>query len=104
MKYSYVKVSKPIAAALGLLELRKEMRDGTVLLNQKDIMNGDGASLEEKAALIGGMLISEEEALIDAEPVENLPVEVVTPGEPIDNNAVEIEKGKEEENGTEPSK
>lgn len=68
MKYEYVKVNKSIAAALGLLNYRKEMRDGTILLNQKDVMNGDGASLEERVALIGGVIISEEEALLDAAP------------------------------------
>lgn len=68
MKYEYVKVNKSIAAALGLLNYRKEMRDGTILLNQKDVMNGDGASLEERVALIGGIIISEEEALLDAAP------------------------------------
>lgn len=68
MKYEYVKVNKSIAAALGLLNYRKEMRDGTILLNQKDVMNGDGASLEEIVALIGGVIISEEEALLDAAP------------------------------------
>lgn len=67
MNYQYIKVSKPIAAALGLLNYRKEMRDGTILLNQKDVMNGDGISLEEKAALIGGVIVTEEEALLDAE-------------------------------------
>lgn len=103
MKYSYVKVSKPIAAALGLLELRKEMRDGTVLLNQKDIMNGDGVSLEEKAALIGGVLISEEEALKDAE-VEEVPViEIVIPDDPADI-VTENNTGKEVSDATESSK
>lgn len=70
MNYQYIKVSKPIAAALGLLNYRKEMRDGTILLNQKDVMNGDGGSLEEKATLIGGTIITEEEALQDAEQSE----------------------------------
>ena len=63
MEYKYVKVSAEVAAALGKSQYRDVLADGTILLNQKDIMSCDGASFEEQAAKIGGTVLSEEAAI-----------------------------------------
>lgn len=64
MVYKYFKVNKVIAAALGLLENRQELSDGTVILNQKDLINSDGKSIEEKARLLGAEILTEKQAEI----------------------------------------
>lgn len=63
MEYKYVSVPRNVAAALGLLSYRDQLNDGTILLNQKDIMNGDGSSLEERVELLGGRLLTQSEAV-----------------------------------------
>lgn len=63
MEFLYVKVDKRTAATLGLADHRESLPDGKVLLNQKDIWICSGENLEEKASNIGGVLLTEEEAI-----------------------------------------
>lgn len=69
-EYKYVKVSAEVARQLKLYNIRRKTADGSVLLNQTDVMPLEGDTLQEKVLKAGGGLLTEREAYLE---VRNVP-------------------------------
>lgn len=75
---NYIKVAPRVAEALGLTTMRNKTADGNYLLWQADVLNQPGISLAERAAAVGGVVLSPQDAKRETDGTEN-PVKVTVP-------------------------
>lgn len=76
----YIKVTKEVADALKLTAIRNTTADGHVLLWQADVAAMKGETIFDRAAAVGGVCLSPQQAKAEIEGVET-PVQVTTPDE-----------------------
>lgn len=74
----YIKVTKEVSDALGLTAIRNTTADGNVLLWQADVAHFTGDTIFDRAAVVGGVCLTPQQAKAEIEGVEN-PVQVNTP-------------------------
>lgn len=74
----YIKVTKEVADALKLTAIRNTTADGHVLLWQADVSSLDGDTIFDRAAVVGGVCLTPQQAKGEIDGVEN-PVQVSTP-------------------------
>lgn len=74
----YIKVTKKVADALNLTDIRNKTADGNVLLWQADVSREPGDTVFERASAVGGICLSPQQAKVEIEGTDN-PVEVSTP-------------------------
>lgn len=91
----YIKVTQDVATALDLTEDRNKTADGNVLLWQADIAGIPGDTVFDRAANVGGVCLTPQQAKAEIEGVDT-PTEVFTPEEYQIGNPDESE-GKEAE-------
>lgn len=91
----YIKVTQDVANALGLTEDRNKTADGNVLLWQADIAGIPGDTVFDRAAAVGGVCLTPQQAKAEIEGVET-PAEVFTPEE-YQPKAPDIQEEKEVE-------
>ena len=91
----YIKVTQDVATALDLTEDRNKTADGNVLLWQADIAGIPGDTVFDRAAAVGGVCLTPQQAKAEIEGVDT-PAEVSTPEEYQIGNPDESE-GKEAE-------
>lgn len=91
----YIKVTQDVATALDLTEDRNKTADGNVLLWQADIAGIPGETVFDRAANVGGVCLTPQQAKAEIEGVDT-PSEVSTPEEYQIGNSDESE-GKEAE-------
>lgn len=91
----YIKVTQDVANELGLTEDRNKTADGNVLLWQADIAGIPGDTVFNRAAAVGGVCLTPQQAKAEIEGVE-IPAEVFTPEE-YQPKAPDIQEEKEVE-------
>lgn len=74
----YIKVTRAVAAELGLTAVRNKTADGNVLLWQADVARMPGGTVFERAQHVGGVALTPQEAKRETVGTDN-PVQVVTP-------------------------
>ncbi len=79
----YIKVTKQVADKLGVAGIRNSTADGNVLLWQADVAGFPGDTVFDRAAVVGGVCLSPQQAKGEIDGVED-PVEVTTPPEYMD--------------------
>ena len=79
----YIKVTKQVADKLGVAGIRNSTADGNVLLWQADVAGFPGDTVFDRAAVVGGVCLSPQQAKGEIDGVE-YPVEVTTPQEYMD--------------------
>lgn len=94
----YIKVTNEVAEALGLTSDRNRTADGNVLLWQADVAGVSGETVFERAASVGGVCLTPQQAKAEIEGVEE-PVLVHTPDEykPISEDNTDISEGADED-------
>ena len=79
----YIKVTREVADKLGVAGIRNSTADGNVLLWQADVAGFPGDTVFDRAAVVGGVCLSPQQAKGEIDGVE-YPVEVTTPPEYMD--------------------
>lgn len=79
----YIKVTKQVADKLGVAGIRNSTADGNVLLWQADVAGFPGDTVFDRAAVVGGVCLSPQQAKGEIDGVE-YSVEVTTPPEYMD--------------------
>lgn len=74
----YIKVTKQVADALKLTDIRNKTADGNVLLWQADVAAMQGETVFDRAAVVGGVCLAPQQAKEEIEGTEH-PVQVFTP-------------------------
>ena len=74
----YIKVTKEVADALKLTDIRNKTADGNVLLWQADVASIAGDMIFDRAAAVGGVCLSPQEAKAEIDGTDH-PVQVTTP-------------------------
>ena len=74
----YIKVTREVADKLGVAGIRNSTADGNVLLWQADVAGFPGDTVFDRAAVVGGVCLSPQQAKGEIDGVED-PVEVATP-------------------------
>lgn len=74
----YIKVTKEVADALKLTAIRNATADGHTLLWQADVSSIDGDTVFDRAAVVGGVCLTPQQAKGEIDGTEN-PVQVSTP-------------------------
>lgn len=87
----YIKVTQDVATALDLTEDRNKTADGNVLLWQADIAGVSGDTVFDRAAAVGGVCLTPQQAKAEIEGVET-PAEVLTPEQYHTENSEESEE------------
>lgn len=95
----YIKVTQTVSDTLKLTGIRNKTADGNVLLWQADISGIEGDTVFDRAANVGGVCLTPQQAKSEIEGTDN-PVQVSTPDKykPVTSdqeNSADI--GKEEE-------
>lgn len=85
----YIKVTKQVADRLGLTGIRNGTADGNVLLWQADVAGFPGDTVFDRAAVVGGVCLSPQQAKGEIDGVDD-PVEVATPEDFRDNDGEEV--------------
>lgn len=75
---AYIKVTPAVAAALNLTATRNQTADGNYILWQADIAGIPGDLLTDRAAAVGGIVLTPNDAKKEIDGLAN-PVEVTTP-------------------------
>lgn len=92
----YIKVTKEVADALNLTDIRNKTADGNVLLWQADVANIAGDTIFDRAAVVGGVCLSPQEAKTEIDGTDH-PVQVSTPEKyKSDVSVSEVKTSKEE--------
>lgn len=91
----YIKVTKQVADKLGVAGIRNSTADGNVLLWQADVAGFPGDTVFDRAAVVGGVCLSPQQAKGEIDGVED-PVEVTTPPEYMDLPTESEEESKDE--------
>lgn len=91
----YIKVTKQVADKLGVAGIRNGTADGNVLLWQADVAGFPGDTVFDRAAVVGGVCLSPQQAKGEIDGVED-PVEVTTPPEYMDLPTESEEESKDE--------
>lgn len=92
----YIKVTKEVSDFLGNSEARVKTADGAVLRWQADLNNIPGITLEERAANVGGVVLTPFEAAQERDGTST-PRQVFTPDEYATEDKTENEKTDKEE-------
>ena len=79
----YIKVTREVADKLGVAGIRNSTADGNVLLWQADVAGFPGDTVFDRAAVVGGVCLSPQQAKGEIDGVED-PVEGTTPPEYMD--------------------
>lgn len=87
----YIKVTQDVATALDLTEDRNNTADGNVLLWQADIAGVPGDTVFDRAAALGGVCLTPQQAKAEIAGVET-PAEVFTPEQYHTENSEESEE------------
>lgn len=74
----YIKVTKQVADALNLTAIRNQTADGNILLWQADIAGMPGDTVFDRAAEVGGVCLSPQEAKMEIDGTD-YPKDVITP-------------------------
>lgn len=74
----YIKVTKEVSDALKLTAIRNATADGNVLLWQADVSSIDGDTIFDRAAAVGGVCLTPQQAKGEIDGVEN-PAQISTP-------------------------
>lgn len=74
----YIKVTKEVADKLKLTDIRNKTADGNVLLWQADVAHIAGDTIFDRAASVGGVCLSPQEAKAEIDGTDH-PVQVSTP-------------------------
>ncbi|WP_276879404.1 hypothetical protein [Bacteroides heparinolyticus] len=74
----YIKVTKEVADAFRLTDIRNRTADGNILLWQADIAAVPGETVFERAEHVGGVALLPQQAKAEIEGTEN-PASVTTP-------------------------
>lgn len=82
----YIKVTKQVADKLNLTAERNLTADGNVLLWQADVAKFPGDTVFDRAAVVGGVCLSPQQAKSEIEGTDT-PVEVTTPDEYKDSDS-----------------
>lgn len=77
----YIKVTLPVADALGVTALRNRTADGCVLLWQADLDRIAGDTIFDRAARVGGAALTPQDAKAETDGSTEYPVKVTTPEE-----------------------
>lgn len=91
----YIKVTREVADKLGVAGIRNSTADGNVLLWQADVAGFPGDTVFDRAAVVGGVCLSPQQAKGEIDGVED-PVEVTTPPEYMDLPTESEEESKDE--------
>lgn len=92
----YIKVTKEVADSLRLTDIRNKTADGNVLLWQADVSHIAGDTIFDRAASVGGVCLSPQEAKAEIDGNDH-PVQVSTPDKYKSEASVsEVKTSKEE--------
>ena len=75
----YIKVTQEVADALGVTTIRNRTADGCVLCWQADLDGTPGATIADRAASVGGALLSARQAKAETDGTAETPASVFTP-------------------------
>ena len=82
---NYIKVSKEVAERLGLSGIRNKTADGNYILWQSDVLQFSGDTLQERANVIGGVVITPNVAIEEIKGTKD-PIKVGTQSNTNGNN------------------
>ena len=85
----YIKVTREVADKLGVAGIRNSTADGKVLLWQAAVAGFPGDTVFDRAAVVGGVCLSPQQAKGEIDGVED-PVEVATPEGFMDKDGEEV--------------
>lgn len=89
---AYIKVTKFVAEALNLTATRNQTADGNYILWQADLSNIPGDLLTDRAAAVGGAVLTPNKAKQEIDGTAD-PVEVTTPAKYLPSGEVPIPDG-----------